>query len=788
VGVFIFRRRRIKLLNPVFYDTETCGLHGPTVLIQYAQGDDAVSLHNVWHSEAHETLELIEWLMEVGTVGFNLAFDQFHLCQTYTTLSLMDRHALPIDEIDLYAVREEKARLGPCLKPAHALDLMLHARKGPYQETMARKNIVIRKVPTVLAYRLATELDRRIKFRDILFSKKKRAKEERWTVEDIEIEGDIRPDFKNVVLKFAASTALKALARDAGLIDDRRLLFGDVAPPTRPVEQGWAPFALAPFRTKTQRLRNPRPGRWYGKWPEHIAIHANHWEYNSLARKYAEDDVHDTRNLYHFFDDPDMDDDDSTLACMVGAVRWRGFATDRTKLLGLLSQAEHKVDAAKRSVLFTAPAKVLEYVQEPMSDVEKAAMDGSTKATILEDIATWKNSEVCECAGFNEECPLCKGEGLIEGSGFHQAAERAQLVLKGRRAKKEVEIYEKLLFAGRFHASFVVLGTKSSRMAGADRLNPQGINRTKTVRSAFTLADGGLDLCGGDFSGFEVTIADAVYKDPLLRKELQSGKKFHALFGAEVFQKTYEEVLETKGRAGFEDLYDRGKKGGFAIMYGGTAYTLSTRLMVPEEQAQAAEDRWNRKYIVWAKARAKIFNKFCSMRQPGGIGSVVEWHEPHDYAESLLGFHRYFTLENRVCRALFDLAQKPPREWTALNFKVTRRDREQTAHGAVRSALYAAAFQIQAQNMRAAANHEIQATGAELTKMLQRKIWDLQPSGIDVWIVQPMNVHDEVMCPAQPWVIPHVRTVVEDFVVEYRELVPLLKIDWEDHLDSWAEK
>jgi len=75
----------------IHYDTETCGLHGPTVLIQYAFDDGPVYLHSVWKTPIKETLELIDEFMyhEEGVNGFNLAFDHFHLCQTYTTLSLL---------------------------------------------------------------------------------------------------------------------------------------------------------------------------------------------------------------------------------------------------------------------------------------------------------------------------------------------------------------------------------------------------------------------------------------------------------------------------------------------------------------------------------------------------------------------------------------------------------------------------------------------------------------------------------------------------------------------------
>src|SRR6185436_4791453 len=104
----------------------------------------------------------------------------------------------------------------------------------------------------------------------------------------------------------------------------------------------------------------------------------------------------------------------------------------------------------------------------------------------------------------------------------HPAASRAELVLQSRKAKKEIELYDKLLIAGRFHASFKIIGTKSDRMSGTDKLNPQAINRVKWVRKCFPLAweEDSLNLCGGDFSGFEVALAEAVYGDPKLREDL----------------------------------------------------------------------------------------------------------------------------------------------------------------------------------------------------------------------------------------------------------------------------
>jgi hypothetical protein len=156
----------------------------------------------------------------------------------------------------------------------------------------------------------------------------------------------------------------------------------------------------------------------------------------------------------------------------------------------------------------------------------------------------------------------------------------------------------------------------------------------------------------------------------------------------------------------------------------------------------------------------------------------------------MYGFRRYFTLENRIIKALFDLGEKPPQAWTKVRVKVCRRiDRgDQTASGAVRSALFGAAFGVMSGIIRAAKNHKIQSAGASITKALQRRIWDLQPSGVNDWLVQPMNIHDEIMNPSHPSVVKNVEKVVNNFVEETRPKVPLVAIDWKSNLNSWADK
>ena len=119
-----------------------------------------------------------------------------------------------------------------------------------------------------------------------------------------------------------------------------------------------------------------------------------------------------------------------------------------------------------------------------MDATESIILADSTKKSNLEAIGNWEieTREPCgRCEG-TPGCIRCDGTGFIE-PGKHPAARRSKEVLAVKFAAKAIELYEKLLLAGKFHASFVVIGTLSSRMAGADGLNPQGIKHGKDVHA-----------------------------------------------------------------------------------------------------------------------------------------------------------------------------------------------------------------------------------------------------------------------------------------------------------------
>jgi len=95
---------------------------------------------------------------------------------------------------------------------------------------------------------------------------------------------------------------------------------------------------------------------------------------------------------------------------------------------------------------------------------------------------------------------------------------------------------------------------------------------------------------------------------------------------------------------------------------------------------------------------------------------------------------------------------------------------------------------MQAANTRSAANHEIQSPGAQITKHVQRRVWDLQPTGVNKWLVAPMQVHDEIAVISTPDLIDPVASVIQESVKVFQPQVPLIAMEWKKDIANWGEK
>lgn len=867
-------REQVERGKKVYIDSETCGLNSIMVLWQFSIDNGPIYLHHIWKAPVWKTLELFEMLMELDYVGFNLSFDHFHVAKIFTIWSLLPKDWVPEEHIEEIATKFEVAgQDGPCIKPRRACDLMLHSRKGKFQHVMGRKDIRIRRVPVMLSYALAKKLESTVEIPDICFAKSNNPDAPKWRVfERKNSDGEVDTQFKDVVLRFNPAGGLKYLAEHA-LGWKPKYHFADVevprecSPPDKKL--GFIPTALgmAPKGPEDEWKIYDKKKKVRGHaWPYWVKMHIDHWYTNEKAQEYAYDDIVYTRALDEYFEHPEPGDDDSELACMVGVVRWHGFKVNRDGIRELYKGALDKLNSSPINIM--KPTEVREYVTAAMDPMEALALAQTTAKAVLTDVSKncfteeEHNTECTKCDGTGEfmynppelePCLRCNGKGKIDASkrpvfdktggikvGNHPASIRARELLDIKEAAKEVELYQKLLYAGKFHADMNVIGTLSTRMSGGGGLNAQGIKHDKSVRSMFPLKWDGMVLSGGDFDSYEVVLACAVYNDKELFEALTKKvecedckhdlecekccgtgkvgefncmycqtdkdgnttgkrecrlcggkgwfrKKIHALFGQALYPPaTYEQVVESDGTS--HDMYTAGKSGVFAMIYGGDWSTLRRNLGIDEETAKAAEARFFAMFPGIPKARQRIIDAFQSMKQIDG--RHVVWNDPEEYVESFLGFRRSFQLENKICKALFDLAHNIPKEWRAVKLTVMRSVLKgvQTAAGSVSSALFGAAFGLQGANVRAAANHEVQSPGGQICKAVQRKIWDLQPTGVYDLVVAPLNIHDEVMTVNHPDYTEAIAEAVKKEVESYRDRVPLIGMTWNLEQENWAEK
>lgn len=727
-------------MRDVYLDSETISFTGPPVLIQYAWGNKGkIVLHDVFDKPVKETLELIQQFSDPYTCvkAFNITFDWYQMVKTYNTFSRVSNKSEPPNQEEIFYI-EGSYPQDYCLKPGYSLDFMLYCQRGPYQYLQERKKVYVRKVHNSIAQEVAAHLDK--------VTSLPKGMNHEWKI--FPIEGTA---FSDIVLRFKPKYNLETIGQDA-------------------LGRGKAPsyFHLLP---KFDEIKH----HVWTPWIEVADTWKEFWRTNENAREYARRDVEILQELDRHFQFPSPNHYNDKLSILVANSRWKGFSVDKDAALKKINELEKVCDGFP--VNLNSPPQVGDYIRKQLSPIEAATIKKLDAKAI---------------------------EGLAK-KGLKPAIE----VVNARKANWTIGYINKLkhpsIHGARWaaHPDFMVTGTLSDRMSGVGGYNQHGA--PKTIRDIYDLAYEGEVLSGGDFDGFEVTIASAVYNDPLMIEELKSGKSIHASYGASMYDLSYADMMKTKkvcykcdgtgqnedlgdcdvclGR-GEADLYTKAKSGFFGLIYGAQAKKEAETLGISLEKAEAGIQAFSEKYPGVGRHREKIFNKFCSMRQPTPNGKVI-WHEPAEFVESLYGFKRYFTYENYITKLLFDLGENCPSSWSRYKNNIERRQgRIQTVFGAVKSALFGAAFSVQASNLRAAGNHEIQSTGATVTKLVQCRIWDHQPKGIHSWVTRPLNIHDELQNVSNGL---DVTDDVQEEVESHKATIPLLSIGWAHDCKNWKE-
>ena len=795
-------------MNTYFIDTETVGFHGVPVTIQWADGDGPVNLHHIWLHPMGETVDLIERFVDGLVVFHNARFDWFHLSKIYHMFSsAMSKYGdvLPLNlDLAFWADAEFESQNGPCLKPRACVDTLLLASRCDQQSyLMNSKPVWIRRVPVGLAEPLRALLESRSQGLPwIMFAKRAKPDSPRWGISDCKDEnGNIDLSFKDLKLSFSPSKTLKHLA--AYLCGHNvKHKFEDIAYAKSPAEEGYAPFVKLLTDASRDWLYDGEP-----TWPVLLRDHVAHWSDDANAQEYALDDITMLRKLYEYFGSPE-EDQDSLLACQVASVRLRGFSVDLEGVRERMSESLKIVHTAKLNV--NSPKQVVGYVAEALDSMEQFILADGCDQKVIDEIkqeCTLDERETCPCVEEDEEsifedgedidsietsitrvdgvCQRCGGTGYV-GPGPMPVVERVEHIELVRRHKKRIELFDKLLLAKRAYPDFNVIGTKSGRMSGAGGLNFHGVDHSEEVRSLFTLADPGMVLSAGDYSSQELAIAATTMNDDDLMHDMESGKSLHGMFAAELFDTTYEDIMETK-----DERYGKGKSAVYLTLYGGTFETLARNCGVEVKVAERAYNKMVQKYPQMGSTRKAITMKFAALTT--GPDGHSQFKQPKEkFINSIFGFKRHFDAEYEVQKIVWDTMNSLPEEWRNLTLKVQRdrrnRERMQTITSAILSAMYGACHSIQNQIIRASNNHVIQSTGRELTVGMQAHVWSLQPQGIHPFKLWLMSIHDELAVVSPENMVEPVRQAVIEKVEEQRKMVPLTSIEWFTNNESWAEK
>ena len=787
------------MLNTCHFDTETLGLYGPLAIGQFRFSHATVNhaanhafIFDPWHQPVCITIQLIEEVVKCRVVAHNLTFDWQKISQYYCAVKRLQAKygdgVRPIDHIDEMAHLIFEAKSDYCLKPAAAVCTLLLCQKQIGGAALAAKEIRVRKLPHDVAEVIASVLNKYTKLPDILFARRKT--DVRWAT----CQSDDGDAWSDVALKFGPSNALKDVARLVLGVDDTTKIGEEVQPPPFPYEVGYAPYATLLNHgdwTHTTEAKKDKPRMTHLLWPRLLRDHVEFWTTpKSPQCKYALQDIDLLVRLDEHLGSVETDFD-SELACQVASVRVAGFSIDMDKLN--TATAESNVVNKSAEINVDSHVQVRKYIEDALDPMEAyVCAESCDKVTLKKIQKAFVLDEREECC--DDGCERCNGTGFV-GPGPMPVVDRVDHILKVRKHRKRLQLYNKLRVAKAAYPSFRVIGTKSGRMSGADGLNYHGIDGSRAIREIFTMGnecepDGTpWVVCGGDMNSQELAIAAAVMNDENLADDIGEGKSLHGVFAAAASGIPYEQIMKNKEDKGTPEAnwYKKAKICVYAILYGAASFNIAQTLgCEPSEADQIIKDFFV-KYPYMAQTRKMVKKSLEALRQDENNRLIVAQPE-QTYIDSCFGFRRSFECEYAVMQIMIEAMNETKALLKDYPGKVIRKEEkgEQTLAGASSSALFGAVFSLQGKILRAALNHLIQSAGRTVTLRVQKRIWDeVQPIGIHRFQLKIMSVHDEIATTSPPRHVDTITAAVADEMAKLCETVPLLSLDWATHVGSW---
>ena len=312
---------------------------------------------------------------------------------------------------------------------------------------------------------------------------------------------------------------------------------------------------------------------------------------------------------------------------------------------------------------------------------------------------------------------------VLEGlRGKHEIVD---LILEQRQLSKLLSTYVNALPAmvnprtGRLHTSFNQAGAETGRLSSSAP-NLQNIPiRTdvgREIRRAF-VAEEGWRLLSADYSQVELRILAHISGDEYLLAAFARDEDIHASAASKVYGIPISQVSKEQRAVA--------KMMNFATSYGVSAFGLAQRTGLPQAEAAQFMERYFatypgvRKYLDATKAYAR----------------------EHGYVETLLGRRRYFPVLKT------------------------------TAPGSQ-------AYAIRQAAERAAINHPIQGTAADIIKIAMARLFRaLQEGGYGARIT--LQVHDELVLEVPVDELPAVNRLVRETMENAYQLKAPLKVDAE---------
>lgn len=341
---------------------------------------------------------------------------------------------------------------------------------------------------------------------------------------------------------------------------------------------------------------------------------------------------------------------------------------------------------------------------------------------------------------------------------------------------------------GRAYPDFRIIGTSTQRMAGAGGFNYQGISREGQIRQCIKSS------MGGDFSNLEVNIAAQYFMDIDLENDLENDLDLHTMTATLIDKKLgdlgYAETQKGKNDKNHPEhpyiktVRNKAKSINFAILYFCQMQKVAEILEIPPEDAEKLmEENFFARYKGLRRTRKIFEDRFCTA--DFNTWSKTSVANMQDSIADIFGNTRYVKFEKAVARLfwensnMFDSLISEDDRAVKMIRQATKGP--QTYSNALKSACLGAASGIQKSVMRSVGNFPIQSSGAHLTKILMSKVFLACELPI-------LNVHDELLIPEEysnQYTL--VKAIVEDFLREYRDYVPTLKMDF-DPMKTWADK